>query len=319
MWEFSVFRALGLLIRTWPFVLVRVAVHLALAALVLVGAAAGALAGRALTGPAGAGGNGTLWGGAAGLVLAVALIALLRGRLLYRVAVPQLAVMVETLDGRAPSLGTDQLAAARTLVADRFGDQSGLMALHRLVRGVIRTATGLVDGLLVDILPVAALDRLVRATGAGLGLSRGLIEAVVLGHAMRVRFENAWEAAHDGLVFYTQNARPMLTNALWLSLTGWVLAGLVALSVLSSVTELLAVLPALPWIGPLAAALIGWAVKAALYDPFALACMMQLHLRLTEDQEPQPEWRGRLTQVSDKFRQLGERALGWRAGMAQDT
>lgn len=319
MWEFSVFRGLGLLIRTWPFVLVRAAAHLAMAAALFAGAVAGALAGRTLAGLAGATQDGTLWGGAAGLVLAVALIALLRGRLLYRVTVPQLAVMVETLDGRPPSMGTGQLTTARSFVADRFSDQRGLLALHRLVRGVVRTSTGMVDGLLVDILPLSALDRLVRATGAGLGLSRGLIEAVVLGHAMRVRFENAWEAAHDGLVFYTQNARPMMTNALWLSLTGWALAGLVALAVLSPVAGLLAAFPALPWCGPLAALLIGWVVKAALYDPFALACMMQLHLRLTEDQEPQPEWRGRLTQVSDKFRQLGERALGWRAGPAQDA
>jgi hypothetical protein len=319
MWEFSVFRALGLLIRTWPFVLVRSAVHLAIAALLLVAAAAGAVAGRALAGGAGTPVDPAVWGGAAGLLIAGALIALLRGRLLYRMTVPHLAVMVETLDGRPLSWGTGQLAAARAIVAERFGDEPALLALAKLVRGVIRTATGLVDGLLTDILPVSALDRLARATGAELRLARRLVEAVVLGHAMRVRFENAWEAAHDGLVFYTQNARPMLTNALWLSLTGWGLAGVVALSVLSPLAGFAAAVPDLPWAGPLAAVLIGWAVKAALFDPFALACMVQLHLRLTEDQEPQPEWRGRLTQVSDKFRQLGERALGWRATPAQDA
>ena len=145
-------------------------------------------------------GDPAAWGGAAGLLLAVLLIVFLRGRLLYRITVPHLAVMVETLDGRPQPLGTGQLSAARTIVADRFGDETTLLALDRLVRGVIRTATGLVDGLLVDILPLSALDRLVRATGAGLWLARGKIEAAVLGHAMRVRFENAWEAAHDGLV-----------------------------------------------------------------------------------------------------------------------
>lgn len=319
MWEFSVFRALGLLIRTWPFVLVRVAVHLGIAATLLVAAGAGALAGRALAKAAGETVDGAALGGAAGLLIVAMLIALLRGRLLYRMTVPHLAVMVETLDGRPLSIGPGQIAGARTIVAERFGDQPTLLALDRLVRAVIRTATGLVDGLLADIFPVSSLDRLARATGGELRLARSTIEAVVLGHAMRVRFENAWEAAHDGLVFYTQNARPMMTNAVWLSLTGWALAGAVALSLLSPLTGFAAAVPALPWAGPLAAVLVGWAVKAALFDPFALACMVQLHLRLTEDQEPQPEWRGRLTQVSDKFRQLGERALGWRSSPAQDV
>ena len=56
---------------------------------------------------------------------------------------------------------------------------------------------------------------------------------------------------------------------------------------------------------------IAWAVKAAVIEPFALACMLQVFFSVTEGQEPQPEWRGRLTQISDKFRQLGERAVGW--------
>lgn len=319
MWEFSVFRALGLLIRTWPFVLVRVAVHLAIAVALLLAAGAGALAGRALAQSAASLVDGAAWGGAAGFLLCLMLITLLRRRFIYRVAVPHLAVMVETLDGRPMSWGVGQLATARTLVADRFGDEPTLFALVKLVRGVIRTATGLVDGLLADILPLSPLDRLARASGAELRLARGPVEAVVLGHALRVRFENAWEAAHDGLVFYTQNARPMMTNALWLSLTGWGLAVIVALSVLSPLSGAAAAVPEFPPAGMLAAALIGWAAKAALYDPLALACMVQLHLRLTEDQQPQPEWRGRLTQVSDKFRQLGERALGWRATPARDA
>ena len=60
------------------------------------------------------------------------------------------------------------------------------------------------------------------------------------------------------------------------------------------------------------ALIFAWAVKAAVIEPFELACMMQVFFNVTEGQEPQPEWRGRLTQMSDKFRQLGERAVGWK-------
>lgn len=320
MWEFSIFRALGLMIRTWPFVLMRVAIHLVIAALLAVAAGAGAAAGQALAGliePLGM--SAALWGGGAGFLVGALAVVFLRGRLLHRMTAPHLAALIEALDRRPLPIGRRQVALANAIVAERFGDARALIALDTLIRSVIRTATGLVDGLMTDILPVSALDRLARASGAQLRLTLGLIDAVVLAHATRTRSENAWEAAHDGLVLYTQNARPMMANAVWLSLVGWALAGLVALAALSPATLLAAVLPGMPLAGVLLAAVFGWAVKAALYDPFAMACMLQLHLRLTQDQDPLPEWRGRLTQVSDKFRQLGERALGWRAGGVQDA
>lgn len=317
MWEFSIFRALGLMIRTWPFVILRAAIHLLIAALLVVAAGAGVAAGQALAGEP-LGSSAALLGGGAGLVFGALAVAVLRGRLLHRMTAPHLAALVEALDHRPLPAGRRQVALANAIVAERFGDAPTLLALDSLIRGVIRTATGLVDGLLADILPVSALDRLARASGAQLRLTMGLIDAVVLAHATRTRSENAWEAAHDGLVLYTQNARPLMVSAVWLSLVGWALAGLVALAAVPSMTPLAEALPGVPWAVPLAALIFGWAVKAALFDAFALACMLQLHLRLTLDQDPLPEWRGRLTQVSDKFRQLGEQALRWRSGAAQD-
>lgn len=321
MCEFSIFRALGLLIRTWPFVLMRTAVHLGIAVGVVIAAGVGAVAGQALAGLGGEapGSSAALWGGGAGFLLASLAVVFLRGRGLHRVTAPHLSALIEALDRRPLPIGRSQVALANGIVAERFGDESALIALDSLVRGVIRTATGLVDDLLVDILPVSALDRLARASGAQLRLTLGLIDAVVLAHATRTRWENAWEAAHDGLVLYTQNARPLMANAVWLSLVGWALAGLVAFAALSLASSLAVVLPGVPWAGVLLAVVFGWSVKAALFEPFAIACMLQLHLRLTQDQEPLPEWRGRLTQVSDTFRQLGERALGWRSGTAQDA
>lgn len=321
MWEFSVFRALGLVIRTWPFVLLRAVVGLMIAVAVVVTAGLGARIGQSMGNlvDTSAGVPSGLWGAAVGVALALLAVQLLRGQLLRRVKVAHLAVMVEAIERRPLPLGPRQLARARVIVGERFGDAAALNALDRLVRGVTRTATGLVGSLLVDLLPIATLDRLARMTGAHLRLTLGLIEGVVLAHALRTRSENAWEAAHDGLVLYTQNARPMMVNALWLALAGWALAVVVAIAALPTATAVAAQAPGLTGAGPLLAALFGWAVKAALYDPFALACMIQVHLRLTEDQEPLPEWRGRLTQVSDKFRDLGERALGWHAGAAPDA
>lgn len=310
MWDFSVFRAMGLMLRTLPFLLLRVAVCLGIAAALALGWVAGAAVGRLFEVSADQS-LVAVWGGAAGVLIVAALVHLRRDQILFLVKAGHVALMVEALDGRRLPLSTGQISLARAIVAERFAEARSLLALDRLVRAVIRTATGMVDGLLEGLLPLALLDRLTRATGMHLRLAIGLIDAVVLGHAIRSRSENAWEAAHDGLVLYTQNARPVMTNAVWLQLVGWGLAAVLLLSVLSPAATVAAFLPAVPGAALLLAALFAWVVKAALYDPFATACMLQLHLRLTEGQEPLPEWRGRLTQVSDKFRLLGERALGW--------
>ncbi len=311
MWDFSVFRALGLLLRTFPFVLFRIAICLAIAVALALGGLAGSAV-EQLFGNA-AGTVGAVWGGAAGLLVVAALIHLRRDRLLFVVKAGHIALMVEALDGRRLPVSIGQIGLARAVVSERFVEARSLLALDRLIRAVIRTATRMVDGLLEGFLPLALLDRLVRSTGLHLRLAMGLIVAVVLGHAIRSRSENAWEAAHDGLVLYTQNARPLLTSAVSLQLVGWGLAGVLVLALLSPAATAAAFLPSVPGAALLLAALSAWVAKAALYDPFATACMLQLHLRLTEAQEPLPEWRGRLTQVSDKFRQLGERALGWGA------
>jgi hypothetical protein len=47
--------------------------------------------------------------------------------------------------------------------------------------------------------------------------------------------------------------------------------------------------------------------------------MLQVFFKVTEGQEPNGEWRGRLTQASDKFRKLGEKAVGWRPGGPGDA
>ena len=67
---------------------------------------------------------------------------------------------------------------------------------------------------------------------AFLRLAVGLVDEVILAHAIKTRTTNPWSNAQEALVLYAQNARPMLVNAAWLTLITWVLAALVFLVVL---------------------------------------------------------------------------------------
>ncbi len=313
MWDFSIAKALGLLIRTAPFLIFRALVYfgIAVAMVVVTGAGAGTGYGIGLFGDEEFRSTSTMWGGIAGFGLTVGVIFFLRDYLLYMVKAGQIAVMVEYLDGKPLPYGQGQIAYARRVVTERFGQASALFALDRLVRGVIAVITGLVEGVMT-ILPIPGINQIMGAVRAYLRISVGLVDEVILAHAIRTRSENAWEAAHDGLVLYAQNGRAMLVNAAWLTLISWVLAVVVFLVMLAPAAGLVWLLPGEASGGTFVFALIfAWAVKAAVIEPFALACMLQVFFNVTEGQEPQPEWRGRLTQISDKFRQLGERAVGW--------
>jgi hypothetical protein len=201
--------------------------------------------------------------------------------------------------------GHGQIAYARAVVTERFGQASALFALDRLIRGVIGLITGLVEGALM-IVPILGLNQIMAAVRAYLRVSVGLVDEVILAHAIRTRSENAWEAAHDGLVLYAQNGRAMLVNAGLITLISWGLAVAVFVLMLGPAAALVWLLPGESSAGMFVFALIfAWAVKAALIEPFALACMMQVFFNVTAGQEPRAEWRGRLTQISDKFRQLG--------------
>jgi hypothetical protein len=314
MWDFSIAKALGLMIRTAPFLIFRALVYFGIAAalVIVTGAGAGTGYGIGLLSDEEFRATSTLWGGIAGFGLTAGVIFFLRDYLLYLVKAGQIAVMVDYLDGKPLPYGQGQIAYARAVVTERFGQASALFALDRLIRGVIGLITGLVEGVMT-ILPIPGLAQVMTAVRAYLRIAVGLVDEVILAHAIRTRSENAWEAAHDGLVLYAQNGRAMLINAAWLTLISWVLAVVVFVLMLGPAAALVWLLPGDASAGMFVFALIfAWAVKAAVIEPFALACMLQVFFSVTEGQEPQPEWRGRLTQISDKFRQLGERAVGWK-------
>jgi len=313
MWDFSLSRAFGLMLRTWPFLLFRAVVYFGIAAalVVVTGTGAGVGYGVGMFGDAEFQAGSTFWGGAVGFGLTAGVVFFLRDYLLYMVKAGHIAVLVELLDNRPIPYGQGQIAYARRVVSERFGQASALFALDRLVRGVIAVITGLVQGVMT-ILPIPGINQIMGAVRAYLKIAVGLVDEVILAHAIRTRSENAWEAAHDGLVLYAQNGRAMLMNAAWITLISWLMAIVVFLVMLAPAAGLVWMLPGEASGGTFIFALIfAWAVKAAVIEPFALACMLQVFFKVTEGQEPQPEWRGRLTQISDKFRQLGERAVGW--------
>ena len=313
MWDFNIGQALNLMRKTMPFILFRAVVYfgIAVAYVVVTGVGAGVGYGIGNFGDADFQGSATLWGGGIGLGLTAGVIYFLREYILYVVKAGHIAVMVELMDGGQLPSGTGQIAYAKTIVSERFGQSSILFGVDQLIKGVLKGITGLVQGILT-IIPIPGISQIMSVIRAFLKVSVGLMDEVILAHAMRTKAENPWLSAREALVLYGQNAKPIMINAAWLTAIIYLLSFAVFLLMLAPAAALVYLIPGAWSAGGVVFALIfAWAIKAALIEPFAIACMLQVYFKVTAGQTPNPEWMGKIEESSDKFRKMGERAANW--------
>lgn len=312
MWDFSLGGALGMMARTFPFILLRMAVYfgITLGYILVTGAGAGIGYGIGGFGDADFRASTTMWGGFAGFGIFGAIMYWVREYILYIVKAGHIAVLIELIDGKPMPEGRGQIAHATAVVKERFPQASVLFAIDQLIKGVIKAISGLVRGIL-SILPIPGVQQISSIFSAFMRVAVGFVDEVILAYAIRTNSENSWMSAKQALVLYGQNYKIMLKNAAWLALIVYGLGLLVFLVMLAPAALVVYMMPG-AWAagGVVFALLFAWSVKAALLEPFAIACMMQVYFRTIEGQTPNPEWEAKLEQMSGKFRELKDRALG---------
>lgn len=313
MWDFSTGQALGLMRRTAPFIVFRMVVYfgIAVAFVVVTGTGAGVGYGIGGFGDEGFRASSTAWGGLIGFGLTAGVIFLLRDWILYMIKAGHVAVMVELLRGRDIPAGRGQIDYAAAMVKGHFGQANALFVLDRLIAGVLGAITGLIHGLM-SILPIPGLSNLMGVVRAYLRVSVGLLDEVMLAHTMDTRSQNPYAASREALVLYAQNAKPVMINAAWLTAIVYGLSLVVFLVMLAPAAAAVYMIPGAWSAGGLVFALIfAWAVKAALIEPFAIACMLQVFFKVTDGQVADPEWEAKLDRASAKFKTMGQKAATW--------
>jgi hypothetical protein len=320
MWDFDIGRTLGIMLRTMPFIILRLIVYfgITLAYIVAIGFGAGVGfgVGHVVSGGAPAG---AAWGGILGFVTVSVIVYWIREYILYVVKAGHIAVMVRLIDGQPIPNGKGQVDYAREVVTARFAETNVLFAVDQLVKGAIRAVTRLIGGI-AAFLPIPGLDGLVKFLDLVVRLSLTYVDEIILGYNIRIASTSPFETARQGVVLYAQNAWVMVRNAIWLAIFMWVIAFVIFLVMLAPAGAILYAMP-----GELAgwafvlAIVFAWAVKAALIEPFCIAALMEVYFRTIEGQVPNPEWDHRLSEASRQFRELKERALSAFAPPAAGT
>lgn len=316
MWNFSISQSLRMMTQTMPFILLRCAVYfgIALAYILVTGAGAGIGWGIGGLGDEGFQASATLWGGMAGLGLTGIILYFLREYILYIVKAGHIAALVQLIDDQPMPEGRSQIAHARAVVRERFAQTNVLFGLDQLIKGVINAVTGLVQGL-TTLLPIPGMQQIMVVVRAFLRVAVGLIDEMILAYAIRTRSTNPWASAQTALVLYGQNAKVMMKNAAWLTLFVYGLSFLVFLVMLAPAAALVYMIPGAWSAGGVVFALIfAWAIKAAVIEPFAIACLLQAYFSVIEGQKPDPAWDARLSGASKKFNALKDKATAWAGG-----
>jgi hypothetical protein len=317
MWDFSIGRTLGLMVRTFPFILFRMLIFfgitIAYIAATGTGGAIGYGVGNISSDPDGQAGF-ALWGAVFGFGLVSAVLYWVREYILYVVKAGHIAAMVSIMQGAEVPGGQGQIDYARQVVTERFTETNVLFALDQLIKGVIGTITGLLGGI-ANFLPIPGLSGLVSFINSIIRMSLTFVDEIILGYNIKTDSQNPWETAQEGIVLYAQNGRTMLKNAIWLTIIMWGLSIVIFFLMLAPAAGLLYYYPGQlgGWAFVLAI-VFTWAFKAALLEPFAIAALMDVYFRTVEGQTPDPEWLGKLNSASAKFREIGQKALDWARG-----
>ena len=312
MWDFEIGRSVSIVVRTWPFIVLRMIVYFGITLAYIVAAGAGASVGYGVghisTDPDGPL-SFALWGGVAGFGVVSIAVYWIREYILYIVKAGHIAVMVHLIDGRDVPGGQDQIAYARDVVSRRFAEANILFVLDQLVKGAIRAITGLIGGI-AAFLPIPGLGGLVSFVNTVIRLSLTYVDEIILGYNIRINSASPFETARQGVVLYAQNGKTMVKNAIWLAVIMWGVSFVIFLLMLAPAGAILYLMP-----GQLAgwafvlAIVFAWAFKAAFIEPFAIASLMQVYFKTIEGQVPNPDWDRRLGEASSKFRELKDKAL----------
>lgn len=310
MWDFSLSEALRAVIRTAPFIVLRLVVYVAVALACVLTTGIGAGIGYSV-GLMTRGHTDALWGGIAGFLLVLGLLRLAREYILYLVKAGHIAVLVELYDGHPVPGGEGQVRYGAEFVKTHFAESSVLFGVDQIIKAVLRTLINIVNRI-AAFLPIPGLVPVLRLGEAVVRTSLTYVDELILAYLIRTRTRNPWQTAKEGLILYAQNYKHFLKNALWLWLFLWSITAAIFAVLLAPALAFAAAMPGHhAWWGIAFAFVFAWSLKTALLEPLAIAALMQVFFKTIEGQRPDPDWEARLNTASARFRELGEKAADW--------
>ena len=241
---------------------------------------------------------------------------------LYMLKAGHIAVLTELITkGHVDNGQRGMFEYGKDVVKERFGQMNAMFALDLLVDGVVRSFNRTLDWV-ARLLPIPGLEGMTRMVNAVLRASTTYVDETLLSYSLARNDENVWRSSQDGLVYYAQNAREVLKTGLWIVLLDKVLSVLIWVVCLAPGFLFSYLFPSVSLGGLLpliAAALFASNIRQAFLKPLFLTMVMVKFHHSIQAQAIEPAWDARLTDLSDKFRTIKDRARQPAPAVVQST
>ena len=300
--------AIGLLIKSLPYAIARFGILLAYAVACIIWMVV-AFGGAAWLGTHIAGAFGFLW-----FIICAAGIGWFWGTVLryalHLLACGHVAVLTELITRGQVGNGTESmLSYGKRIVLQRFGEVNILFGFNMLVRGILNTFHRTLDWI-GEMIPIPGLESLSSLMTMIMRAATRYLDKVILSYNLARNDGDPWTGAREGLVYYAQNAKPILMTSVWIVIMERLLTFALWLLLLAPAGVITVMLPAGVresggLVTILIAILLAGTLRAAFIKPLFLIMIMVRFHALTENQPINQEWDARLSSASDKFRSLG--------------
>ncbi|MBI3019169.1 MAG: hypothetical protein HYY61_04685, partial [Deltaproteobacteria bacterium] len=221
------------------------------------------------------------------------------------------AVITELVHNGFIPEGKGQVDFGKEKVTKQFVNINIMFVIDGFVDGIVRSLNRIVFKV-TSFIPVPGIEHVQKVLQAMVNFSVGYVDETILSYSFYKRNDNVWASATDGVILYAQNWKTILKlSAIMAALSyGAALAFFVVL--LPPISGLSALLPGLQNFFLLGALIVSLMFRGVLVESFVMPTMISAYYHAIQGQVPNPEWDAKLSQVSNKFAEMKNKALNWK-------
>ena len=163
---------------------------------------------------------------------------------LHLLACGHVAVLTELIvRGQVGNGSESMLSYGKRVVLARFGEVNILFGMNMLVRGILNSFHRTLDWI-DQMIPIPGLESLSSVVNMILRAATRYLDKVILSYNLARNDGNPWVGAREGLVYYAQNAKPILMTSVWIVILERLLTFVLWLLLLAPAATITVMLPA---------------------------------------------------------------------------
>ena len=231
---------------------------------------------------------------------------------LYMLKCGHIAVITELVTrGQVGNGDESMFSYGKRVITEKFTQVNALFVLDSMIDGVVMSFNRTLDWV-GNLLPIPGVQGLMNLVKAILFSASTYIDETIFSYTLARRDPNPWHGGQDGLIYYCQNAKEILTTAVWVVVLDKIFTALLWIVFLAPAIIVVHFLGGFFGGAALVASVLCAAnARSAFLEPiFLIMVMTKFHVSV-ENQPINAEWDERLTSLSDKFGQIKSKAIDW--------